>query len=97
MDDALFNCFPERLNDDYLPPSFPLDHVDGEFLLETLLFIQGDAINLCLQLDSDMLRISQTLGRGFCLSIGKADLKLQSIVGGHVCCPVSLVLGRTVH
>jgi len=67
---VLFNGFPERLNADCLPPSFKLDQTDGEFRLELLLFIRGDAINLSLQLVSDPLRISQASGGGFCLSIG---------------------------
>ena len=58
MDYALFNGFPQRQNADCLPPSFKLDHEDGEFLLETLLFIRRDAINLSLQLDSDALCIT---------------------------------------
>jgi hypothetical protein len=48
---ALFNGFPERLNADYLPPSFKFYQMDGEFRLEPLLFIRGDPINLSLQLD----------------------------------------------
>jgi len=67
---TLFNRVPERLNAECLPPSFQLHQADGEFLLELLLFIRGDAINLSLQLVSDALRISQAPGRDFCLSIG---------------------------
>jgi hypothetical protein len=67
---VLFNGFPERLNAHCLPPSFKLDHADRELRLELLLFIRGDAINLSLQLVSDMLRISQAPGGGFYLSIG---------------------------
>jgi hypothetical protein len=70
MDYALFNGFPECLNADCLPPSFKLDYADGIFRLEPLLFIRGNAINLSLQLDSNLLRISQAPGRCFCLSIG---------------------------
>jgi len=66
----LFNGFLERLNADCLPPSFKLDQADGEFLVEPLLFIRGDALNLSLQLDSDALGSSQVPGGGFCLSIG---------------------------
>ena len=69
MDYTLFDGFPERLNADCLPPSFKLDHADGEFLLESLLFIRGDAVNLSLQLVSDVLRVSQAPGCGICLSI----------------------------
>jgi len=90
---ALFNGFPERLNADCLPPSFKLDQADGEVLLELLLFIQGDAINYSLQLNSDALRISHAPGLGFCLSIRWAIPKLQSHVSSHVCRPVSLVFG----
>jgi len=46
-----------------------LDQADWEFLLEPLLFIHGDAINLSLQLVSDLLHITQAPGRGFCLRI----------------------------
>jgi len=67
---ALFNGFPERLNADCLPTSFKLERMDGEFRLEPLLFIQGDAINLSLHLVSDPHCISLAPGRGFCLSIG---------------------------
>jgi len=41
---VLFNCFPERLNGDSLLPSIKLNQADGEFLLELLLVIWGDAI-----------------------------------------------------
>ena len=92
-DYVLFNGFPERLNADCLLPSFKLNHADGEFLVEPPLFIQGDAINLSLQLDSDAICISQAQGHGFCASIGIVDLKLQLLVGIHVCCPVSFVFG----
>jgi hypothetical protein len=67
---ALFNGFSERLNADCLPPSFKLDQTDGEFRLEQLLFIPGDALNLSLQLANDPLRVSQAPGYGFCFSIG---------------------------
>ena len=67
---ALFNGFPQLLNADYLPPSFKLDQTDGEFRLEPILFIRGDALNVPLQLGSDPLPISQAAGRGFCPSIG---------------------------
>jgi len=70
MNFALFNGFLERMDADWLQPSFKLDYVNGEFLLEPLLFILGDAINLSRQLDSDALGISQAPGRGFCHSIG---------------------------
>jgi hypothetical protein len=70
LDYALFNDFPEHLNADGLPPSFKLDHADGEFLLEPHLFIRGDAKNLSLQLDRDALCISRAPDRGFTLSIG---------------------------
>jgi hypothetical protein len=66
---TLFNGFLERLNADCLPPSFKLDQTDGEFLLEPLPLIWGDAINVSLWLVSDPLRISQAPGGGFCLSI----------------------------
>jgi len=69
MDYALFNGLPERPNVNCLPPSFTLDQADGEFYLETLLFIWGNAINLSLQLDSDALCIGETPGRGVCHSI----------------------------
>ena len=81
MDYVLFNGFPERLNANCLPLSFKLDYTDGEFVLEPLLFIWGDAINVSLQLDSDALHISEAPGRGLCLSIESADLKLQLLVG----------------
>ena len=97
MDYALINGFPERLNADCLLPSFRLDQTDGEFRLQPLLFIRGDAINLPVQLVSDPRHISQGLGGGFCLSIGWADLKLQSLVGGHDCRSVCLVFGGSCH
>jgi hypothetical protein len=55
---AVFNSFPEPLNTDCLPPSFELDHADGEFLVEPHLFIRGDAMNLTLQPDCDTLHTS---------------------------------------
>ena len=67
---ALLNGFPERPNANCLPASCKLDQTDGDFRLEPLLFIRGDAINLPLQLGSDPLHISQAPGGGFCLSIG---------------------------
>jgi hypothetical protein len=94
---ALFNGVPVRWNADYLPPSCKLDQTDGEFRHELLLFIRGDVINLSLQRFSDTLRISQALGRWVCLSFGQADLKLQSLVSCHDCCPVSLVFGGSFH
>jgi hypothetical protein len=66
---ALFHGLPERLNAECLAPRFNLDQKDGEFRLELLLFIRGDAINLSLQLVSDPPGISQAPGGGFCLSI----------------------------
>jgi len=39
VDYELVNGFPERLNADFLLPSFKLDHADGEFRLEPVLFI----------------------------------------------------------
>jgi hypothetical protein len=93
---ALFNVFPEHLNADYLPPSFKLNQTDGEFHLEPLLSIRGDAMNLSLQLVSDTLHISQTPGRGFCLTIAQAEPSVQSLVGGQVCRTVSHVFSGTV-
>ena len=69
MDYTLFNGVLECLNADCLPPSFKLDHADGEFLLGVLLFIRDDAINLSLKLDCDALCISQAPGCGFCTTI----------------------------
>ena len=87
---ALFNGSLERLNANCFPLSFDLDQADGEFLFEPLLVIRGDATKLTLQLVSDALQISQAPGHDFCLSEGSADLKLQSLVGGHgyhhICC-----------
>ena len=88
---ALFNGFLQRLKADCLPTSSKLGQTDGKFRLELLLFIRSDAINLPLQLVSNPLHISQAPGGGFCLSIRLANLKLQSLVGGHVCCSLSLV------
>jgi len=93
MNHALFNVFPERLNANWLPPGFKLDQTDGDFCLECLLFIRGDAINLSRLLVCDTLRISQGPGRGFCLSIRFMESKMQSLVGGHVSHPISLVCG----
>ena len=70
MNYTLFNGFLERLNADCFPPSFKLDQVEGELILEPHLLIRGDAINLSLKLVSHALHISQAPGRGFCLSIG---------------------------
>jgi hypothetical protein len=42
----LFNGCPEAFNADFIPTSLKLDQVNGEFLLELLLLIQGDAISL---------------------------------------------------
>ena len=94
---AMFNSYLERLNADCLPPSFKLDQTDGELVLEPLLLFRGDAINLSLQLVCDPLRISQAPSRGFCPSIRWAHLKLQSLVGCHVCRRVSLVFGGSPH
>ena len=94
---ALFNGFEERLNADCLTPTFKLDQQDGEFRLEPLLFIRGDVITLSLLLVSDPICISQTPGRGLCLSIGYVDLKLRSLVGGQVSDPISLVFGGRFH
>ena len=91
--DTLFNGFPERLNADCLPPSFKLDQVEGEFLLELHLLIRGDAMNLSLKLVIYALCISQAPGCGFCLSMGETDLKLHSLVRGRVSRAVSLVFG----
>jgi hypothetical protein len=65
----LLNGFVEHLNADCLPPSFKLDQADGEFSLQPVLFIRGDAMNFSLQPVSDTVCISQALGRRFCLSI----------------------------
>jgi len=70
MDYMLFIGVLERLNANGLPPSFKLDHADGEFFVEPLLFIRSNGITLSLELDSDVLCISQASGRGSCLSIG---------------------------
>jgi hypothetical protein len=69
LDYALYNGFPEHQNAACLPPSIKLNHAEGELLLEPPLVISGDDINITLQLDSDVLRISEAPGRGFCLSI----------------------------
>ena len=71
----LFNGLPERLNPDGLPPSVKLNQADGQFLLDPLLFIPGDAIDLSLHLLSDTLCISQPPGRGFDLSIAEAEVE----------------------
>jgi hypothetical protein len=67
---ALFNIFLDRLNANCLPPGFALDQTDGEFWLELLLVIRGDAINISLQLLSNPLRINEASGGAFCLSTG---------------------------
>jgi hypothetical protein len=84
---TLFNGFPEHLNADCLPPSYKLDQMDGEFRLEPLLFMQHVAINLSLQLVSDPFSISQAAGHGYCVSIGWADSKLQSLSAGLFASP----------
>jgi hypothetical protein len=70
MDYTLFDGFPELLNADCLPPSFKFDQADGEFLLEPHLLIRCDTIHLSLQLTNNAVRISDTPGGGFSLSIG---------------------------
>jgi hypothetical protein len=55
----------------------------------------GDSINLPLKMVFHTLRFSQAPGRGLCLSNGSADLKYQSLVGDHVCCPVNILFGRS--
>jgi hypothetical protein len=94
---TLFNCFPERLIADCLPPSFKLHETDGEYLLEPLLLIRGDALHPSLLLVCYQLHISQAPGGGCCLSIGYADLELQSLVSGHVCCPLTIAFGSSLH
>ena len=94
---ALLNGVLEHLNAECLPLCFKHDQADGELLLELLLFIQGDGINLSLQLVTDPLQISETPGHGFCRRIGSPYLKLQLLVGGHVCHPVSLISGLRIH
>jgi hypothetical protein len=42
----LLNGSLVRLNADCLPPSLKLNQADGEFLLDMILFIPGDAIIL---------------------------------------------------
>jgi hypothetical protein len=74
----------EPQNADCLPPSFKLKQVCREFLLEPLLFVQGDAVNIPLQLDSDSPRISEASGRCIILCIGERYLKLESHVSSHV-------------
>jgi hypothetical protein len=91
MNYVLFNGFLVHLNTHYLTPNFKLEEAEGEFLPEPHLFIQGDAINLSLQLDSDTFRISQAPGGGVCHNIGQADLKMQSVAGIYICHLVSPV------
>jgi hypothetical protein len=97
MDYVSFHCILERLNANCLGPSLKLSHAYGEFLLQPHLFISGDTINLSLQLDSDALHIKQARGCGFFLSFGLANLKLLSLVGSHMCQPISLVFGSSFH
>jgi hypothetical protein len=70
---ALLHGFLLRLNGNYLSPSFTLDQMDGEFLLQQFLFIRGDVINLSLWLASDPVRISQAAGSGTCLSVARGS------------------------
>jgi hypothetical protein len=90
------NGFPEHSNANSLSPSFKLCQGNGEFLLELLLFIPGDAINLSLQRDSDLLLICQAPCCGFCPRIGERNIKLHSLVGGHVCRPESHIFGSSI-
>ena len=93
MNYGLLNGLPEHLHADCLPPSLKLNHAEGEFFLEPPLLIRGDAIYSSPKLVSNTLRISQAPGRGVCLSIRYGVLKLQSLVGGYVCCPISHIFG----
>jgi len=70
MDYMLFDGFPELLNADCLPPSFKLDQADGEFLCELHLVFRSDTMNLSLELIHNAVRISDTPGGGFNISIG---------------------------
>jgi hypothetical protein len=96
VDYTLCDCYPQCLNADRLPPSFKLDHADGVFLPELLLFIQGIALYRSLQLSYNPLILSHTPGCCLCLSIGLGNQKVQSHVGVHICSPVSLVFGCSV-
>jgi hypothetical protein len=64
------NNILEHLNAECLTPSFKPDPADGEFFLDPLPFIHGDAMHLSLQLVSDALYINQAPGCGYSVSIG---------------------------
>jgi hypothetical protein len=97
MSSALFNGYLERLKAEGLPGSIKPEEVNGESIFEPLLQIGGDGVNLSLQLDRDMHRISHSPGCCFSLIVILTDLNLQSLVGCHVHQPVSLVFGVRFH
>jgi len=94
---VLFNGFPEHRNAGCLPPNFELNLADRELHLEPLLFIRGDAINLSLWLHIEALRITEAPDCSFCVRSREADLKLQLLVSGRLCCPVTVVFGCSFH
>jgi len=69
MDYTRSGGFLELLNVDYLPPTFTLNQADGEFLCESHLVFRSDTINLSLEQIYNLVRISDTPGGGFNLSI----------------------------
>jgi hypothetical protein len=52
------------------PPHFKLDQVDAEFLHEQHLDVRIDTINISLELIHNTVRISDTPGGGFNLTMG---------------------------
>jgi len=90
MNYTLFDGFPELLNADCMPPSFKLDQADGDFLHEPHLVFRTDTINLSLGLIYKEVHLSHTPGGGFNLSIRQTDLRLHTLVSGHVYRPVNL-------
>jgi hypothetical protein len=69
MDYTLFDGFPKLQNTHCLPPSFKLDQADGEFLHEPHLVYSSDTMNHSLELIHNAVRISDTPGGGFNVSI----------------------------
>jgi len=84
MDYTVLDHFQELLNTDCLPSCFKFDQVVGELFWEPDLVFRSDTINHSHKLIHKAVPISDTPGGCFNLSIGWADLKLNTLVGGHI-------------
>jgi len=94
---TLFNGFLQLLNANCLPPRFIFYQVDGQFLRELYLLIRCDTINLTLQLIHNPVCISDMSDGGFSLSVGLMDLKINTLVGDHVCCSINIFSCSSFH